>query len=315
MPDSLRDSRVRDIVEDSRLGVSFSVKECEHYGVEWKQALEHTLELGFRRFRLMSYWDLHEPTQGEIDFSLLKEQIEIVKQAGGTVTLAIGMRQPRWPETHIPSWAKTMPKQAAKEAYMLFHEAVIKTFKNEEAVLSWQLENEFWLRSFGESFDFDRARLKQEFGMIRELNPQRPIIISTAKVISIPLFAPSPDIYATSVYRNIYNASKQKYTHTWIRPWVYRIRRWLTLALKRRETVVHELQTEPWGPKANWEMTTEEQFKSMNCEQIAEAVHYAQNTSMQYIDMWGAEWWYWRHKKFHDGEISATIKKLVEGTA
>lgn len=290
------------------MGVSFSIKNCAEYGVGWEDALAYTLSLGFKRLRLMSYWDLHEKERGQIDFADLKKQIQIIKSHGGRVTLCLGMRQPRWPETHLSAWAKEIDPKEAAQAYLNYQAAVIKEFKDEECIESWQLENEFWLRSFGKSFDFSRTRLKAEFNQLRQADPSRPIIMSIASTMSIPLRGPKPDIYATSMYRNLYD--KGRYRKTYFSPWFYRTRRIAIRFLRWRDLIIHELQTEPWGPQANWEMSDQEQFKSMNADEIKGALDYARKTGIKYMDLWGAEWWYWRKIKRDDDSLEPVLKSL-----
>jgi len=198
------------------------------------------------------------------------------------------------------------------QSYIAFHRVVIERYKNEEIIESWQLENEFWLRSFGEHIDFSRKRLVKEFDILREIDPDRPIIMTLARVLSLPLRRPTPDIYGTSMYRVIYNADKKKYTYTWAKPWVYKLKKLFIKFVKNRELIVHELQTEPWGPKANWEMSTEEQNTSMNNEEIKKSVAYAKESGIAYVDMWGAEWWYWRHIAANDKKLTNIIHTIVE---
>ena len=257
----------------------------------------------------MSYWDLHEPKQGTYDFSLLIQQIELITKASGTVTQCLGMRQPRWPETHLPDWTKQLPPQQVTAAYLKYQQAAINAVKGYPAIKSWQLENEFWLRSFGESFDFSRQRLKNEFNQIRALDPTRPIIMSLANTFSVPLRGPKPDIYATSMYRNLYD--KGTYRKTYFTPLYYRIRRLAIRVFTCRDLIIHELQMEPWGPQANWEMTDQDQAKSFNTKQATEAITYAQKSGITYIDLWGAEWWYWRKTKRQDVSMSKAIKDTL----
>ncbi len=299
---------VKQITSMEDPGVSFSIKNCREYGVEWRDALKFALNIGFRRFRLMSYWDEYERVRGSIDFSDLTEQIKIIKQAGGTVTMCLGMRQPRWPETHIPAWAKSLPNVEAELAFFKFLEATVTALKDEQTIISWQLENEFWLRSFGEHFDFSRRRLKAEFQLVRKLDPGRPIIMSLANTLSLPLRSPKADIYATSMYRNLYDKGTYRKTH--FAPWYYRLRRIALRLLRNRDLIIHELQTEPWGPRANWEMDDQEQFKSMNIDEIKAAIHYAQKTGIKYMDLWGLEWWYWRVATRGDGDLEPILATI-----
>lgn len=300
--------KVKAITASTDIGVSFSVKNCREYGIDWELALADTLALGFKRFRLMSYWDEHEPEQGVRDFSVLKRQINNIMNSGGRVTLCLGMRQPRWPETHIPAWAKILTPEETAAAYLDYQHAVIEAFKGETIIESWQLENEFWLKTFGEHFDFSRDRLKKEFDQIRQLDPERPIIMSLADTLWLPLRSPKPDIYATSVYRNIY--TNGTYITTKTKPWYYKVRKMIVNTLCRRDFIIHELQTEPWGPQANWLMSDEEQAKSMNAEQISTALTYAHKTGIGYIDIWGAEWWFWRKTARNDTSLVAVLQDI-----
>ena len=74
-----------------------------------------------------------------------------------------------------------------------------------------------------------------------------------------------------------------------------------------KQVFIHELQCEPWGPKSIWSMTVEEQDESMDAERLAKNIAWARNIKAHPIDLWGAEWWYWRDQ---DGD--ATINYAVK---
>ena len=305
-----RRERTQKIIDSQELGVSFSLLACREYAVDWEKVLSAMLSCGFKRFRLMSYWSIHEMKRGQYDFSLLDKQLALIQRAGGRATLAIGMRQPRWPETHLPDWTKKLSPSEVTESYMAYHEAVVRRYGTHPAIESWQLENEFWLRSFGQNFDYSRQRLVREFDLIRQLDPSRPIIMSLSNFGSMPLFRPTPDIFATSMYRVIYDP-KKGYTKTKIAPLSYRMKRFFIRTLRRRDMIVHELQAEPWGPKANWEMTIDEQNQSVDRDQMLQAVIYAKASGITYIDLWGAEWWYWRKAKHDDSSLMRTVSNII----
>jgi hypothetical protein len=308
MSNTERQQAVKDITSSRMIGVSFSVKNCREYNIDWRAALKDTIGLGFKRFRLMSYWDMHEPMQGTYDFNLLQEQIKIITKAGGQVTQCLGIRQPRWPETHMPQWAKDLPHDQAVAAYLKYQYAAVQELKKYPAIISWQLENEFWLRSFGESFDFDRNRLRTEFVQLCQQDPTRPIIMSLANTFSLPLRGPKPDIYATSMYRNLYD--KGTYRKTYFSPLYYRIKRLLIRLMTGCDLIIHELQMEPWGPQANWFMSDDEQAKSYDASQIDQTITFARKSGINYIDAWGAEWWYWRKTAKKDVTLTKVLKKL-----
>src|SRR5690606_15604402 len=87
-------------------GVSFSVPYAQYLGLDPKACFDAALnDLGFRRFRLMSYWNRLEPEKDTYDFRELDWQINMAEKYGAEVTLCLGLRQPRWPESHWPDWA------------------------------------------------------------------------------------------------------------------------------------------------------------------------------------------------------------------
>ena len=57
-------------------------------------------DLGVKQLRLVSYWDVIEPVQGKFDFRELDWQMKQAQKHGATVSLSVGLRQPRWPECH-----------------------------------------------------------------------------------------------------------------------------------------------------------------------------------------------------------------------
>jgi len=63
-------------VKDPIIGVSFSEKRSKELGLDWKANFTALLDdMHISTFRLMSYWDLHEPVRGQYDFSTLACQI------------------------------------------------------------------------------------------------------------------------------------------------------------------------------------------------------------------------------------------------
>ena len=290
-------------------GVSFSIKTCLDFGIDWRSCLNSLIDLGIKRFRIMSYWDVHEPASGEIDFRLLDEQLAILAKRRCRVTLCIGMRQPRWPESHVPSWALLLPEEERLNHYLLYHQLVVERYKDNPCIESWQLENEFWNRGFGVNHNFSRFRLKTEFAVIRALDPRRPIIMSLANTYGLPLFAPKPDLFGTTLY--VIQHKDDAYTPTKLTPFYFRMRRFLVRLFGRRDLVVHELQAEPWGPAATQNLSDDEQAKSMNSAQLTRVISFARRSGIRYMDLWGGEWWYWRKTTRRDHELWAAIKNEV----
>src|SRR6185369_10552392 len=92
------------------LGVSFIPAYAESLGLDPQETMDALItQAGVRHFRLVSYWDQLEPAPGQYDFSLLDWQFKKAEAAGAHITLSLGLRQPRWPECHLPQWAANSP--------------------------------------------------------------------------------------------------------------------------------------------------------------------------------------------------------------
>jgi len=296
------------MIDPTLYGVSFSVKQCHGFGVDPQEALDWLIAQGWRRFRLMSYWDEHEKSPDQYDFSTLDWQIAAVAAAGGAVTLCLGAKQPRWPEYHWPTWAWQAAKPVRDKALLRYVETVVERYRNEPVVISWQLENEALLRNFGQHIEIDRARLRTEYNLVHELDPTRPIIMSTSNGWGMPLRRPIPNIIGVSLYTIMYK--KAAYHRTIQRPWLHRLRRFLNFVVLGKRTLIHELQLEPWGPTAIWKMSVAEQNKSMSPEQVTYNIRAAHQTNATPVDLWGGEWWYWRHLQ-GDDTIWQAVKQSV----
>lgn len=297
------------IINPNAFGVSFSVKQCRNFGLDAQTTLKWLLGQGWRRFRLMSYWNEIEKSPGEYDFSQLDRQIEQITAVGGKISLCLGVKQPRWPEYHWPDWAKKLNAKDKSEALLTFVETVVRRYRNNPAIISWQLENESLLQGFGAGIEIDRARLRTEFALVKRLDPTRPVIMSTSNNWGIPVRRPIPDIVGFSYYTIVYNKSRG-YTRTEHRPWVHRVRKYFIDQLLGKPVFVHELQLEPWGPKPIWQMSSSEQAKSMDPTQIAANLREAKQIGAYPIDLWGAEWWYWRHLHGDDTIWRAVLRAV-----
>lgn len=294
-------------------GVTYISDYAKQFGLDDHETFHAIInDLGFRRFRLVSYWEDIEPVKGQYDFSNLDYQFDQIEQVDGKVTLAIGLRQPRWPECHAPAWAENTPKDFWYPELQKFLDAVVNRYKDRHALVSYQLENEYFLGVFGEcqKFGTDRKRLVEEFNQVKKLDPNTPIILSLANnYFGIPTGNPRPDQVGISVYKRVYEGRIIKRYFEYPFPaWYYTWRSGLTEIFTGRSSMLHELQAEPWGPKPVEEMTIAEQSRSMDVSRLKERLDYAKRTGYRDVDLWGAEWWYWRKTKMNDPSLWNTVK-------
>lgn len=297
-----------------KYGASFSVPYANYLGLKPKECLKDALtDLGVRRLRLMSYWNQIEINRGKYNFTELDWQIKMANEAGAEVTLCLGLRQPRWPENHWPDWAKNLPEDEWQTELLNYIEAVVRRYRRSRCVISYQLENEALLKNFGKNGNFDRNRLKREFRFVKSLDPSRPVIMTTSNSWGYPLLGPRPDIYGFSIYRFFYR--DKKYRQTYQRPWMFKLRAFIIKITQRRESFIHELQAEPWGPVGIPDMSIEEQYNSVNPLSVQEAIKFANSTGLSPIDIWGVEWWYWLKIKHNKPEIWDYMSKIFQGSA
>lgn len=298
-------------VKDPVYGVSFSAKRARELGVDPKENLTALLDdMGIKHYRLMSYWDESEKTRGQLDFSELDWQINEVAKRGGTVSLGLGLRQPRWPECHEPDWAYSLKGDAWKQALYAYIEIVVHRYENNPTVISWQLENEAVNNWFGTCNPPDVQRLNEEFNLVKKWS-SKPVWMSLSDQHGYPINPPVPDRFGFSVYRVVWNEKIPPFTNNYlIYPtpiWYHRLRAALIQLYSGRDIFIHELQLEPWGPVDTKDLSTDEQDKSMSPEQIKKNVLFARMIGQRDIYVWGGEWWYWR-KVNGDPSIWETVR-------
>ncbi len=302
-------------VENPQYGVSFSVKYAQELGVDWQDNFTALLDdMQIRNYRLMSYWDMIEAQRGVFNFTELDWQMDEAAKRGAQVSLAIGMRQPRWPECHKPKWYSQLSQAERDQALFDFNKAVVNRYKTHPALQSYQMENEAVNSWFGECTpeDLDQVRLTKEFEAIKQLDPDHPVYMSLSDQHGLPLNTPVPDQYGYSVYRIVWNdkTGPFKFYVTYPTPvWYHRLRAIWIETFKKREIFVHELQIEPWGPAATVDLPLDEQNRSMSEKQIKENISFARKIGKPTIYTWGGEWWYWRKTTFNDPSIWNIVKK------
>jgi len=304
-------------VKNPNWGVSFSKKYADELGVNWKDNFTALLDdMQIKNYRLMSYWDDTEPTKGNYSFEDLDWQMNEAAKRGAKVSLAIGMRQPRWPECHKPVWAKKLSRAEEDKAIMKFTLKVVERYKNHPALSTYQLENEAVNNWFGACTpaDTDQKRLEKEFDAVKKADPNHPVYMSLSDQHGLPLGKPVPDKYGYSVYRIVWNdkTGPFKFYVTYPTPvWYHRVRAWWIKTFKHRDIFVHELQIEPWGPKATKDLTIEEQNRSMSPRQIKENIVFAKKIGKPDIYTWGGEWWYWRKEVLNDPSIWEAVRSQL----
>lgn len=303
--------------EPLQIGTTFIPRYARHFGLDPKETMAASIdELGIKRFRLVSYWNDIEKVQGTYDYSELDWQFRMAEEKGAKISLSLGLRQPRWPECHIPNWALNQPRSFWEKPLMDFIETTVNRYKDSSALYSYQVENEFFMTIFGECPDFSRDRLIAEYDLVKRLDPSKPIVVTRSNNWGgVPIYGPTPDYYGVAVYKRVYDYSiTHRYFEYPYPPWFYGFLAGAGEIIKGKPMIIHELQMEPWMPdgyEINRLSDISEQEKSMNAERLAQRFDYAADSGLRIFDTWGVEWWYWRKVKAGDSSLWDTAQDKI----
>jgi len=303
--------------EQTQLGVTFIPSYAEYYGLNPQETMRAMVDdLGVRHFRLVSYWEKIEPTPGQYDFSQLDWQFKMAEDTNTKISLSLGLRQPRWPECHIPDWAAQQSTEQWSANLKTYMGKVIDRYKNSPALQSYQLENEFFLKAFGECTNFDRQRLIDEFNFVKQQDPTHKVIIARSNnALGLPVGKPTPDEFGISVYKRVWDKTiTHRYFEYPFPAWFYGFLAGAGQILTGKDMMIHELQAESWLPpgyEMNNPADVAEQNKSLDAKRLHDRIEYGKATGMKTIDLWGAEWWYWRKTVVHDDSLWKVVKDEI----
>lgn len=296
-----------------QLGVSFIPDYAEFLGVNPQQTMDALLNIGVKQFRLVSYWNDMEPTPGHYDFSQLDWEFSKAQAAHAQIILTLGLRQPRWPECHMPGWAASESASVWQAQLESFMQAVVQRYQHSPALESYQLENEYFLQGFGTCTNFSRSRLVSEYDLVKKLDPKHPIVVGRSdNAVGIPIKQPQPDEFSISVYRRVWDANlTHRYLEYPFPAWFYGFLAGLQKIVDGKDMMIGELQAEAWPPNGQTIPNTSlaEQNKSMNAQRLQATFNFGKATGMRSIDMWGAEYWYYRQQVLHDPSLMNVAKK------
>ncbi len=295
-------------------GVSFSQKYATEMNLNWQEVYLAILdELKVKKIRLAAHWDLIELQKDYYDFSDLDWQISQAQSHGAQVILAIGHRVPRWPECHWPDWSFTLTKEKRQEQVKKLLTKIVNRYKDNQIIAAWQVENEPYLKVFGECPKPDKAFYKKELELVRLLD-DRPIVITESGELSTWLRAAKlADYVGASVYRITWN-KHFGYFYYPLPPAYYYLKAQIVKAITSvKDIMVSEMQMEPWLGMPVLLTPLNEQYHSMDLPRFRKNLHYIQRAGLSPVYFWGAEWWYWL-KEQGDSSIWESAKTIWRQT-
>jgi len=315
--------------QDIVWGVNFSQKHSANLGLDWKENYLALLEdLKVKKIKLSAHWDLLEPEKDKFYFDDLDWQIIEAQKKETKILLVLGMKTGRWPECHIPDWAKNFDKEKQQTEILEMVKALVLRYRDFENIEYWQVENEPFF-PFGKCPWTDIDFLKKEISLVKSLDQkQRKIIVSDSGEGSLWIRAARlGDIAGTTMYKKVwfsFSWEKEKmsflpdslkkfgfYINYPFPPKFYWLKAQLIKKLFQKRVICVELQAEPWGPALLYDSPLAEQEKTMNLEQFKYNIDFAQKTGLEEFYFWGAEWWYWMKEKQGRPEIWQEAKNLL----
>lgn len=292
-------------------GVNFSQKQAENLKLDWQKTYLALLnDLNAKQIKIAVHWDKIEPETEQYYFDDLDWQIEQARNYQAKILLVIGRKTPRWPECHIPDWAKNWTEQQQQEQILKLLKKIVSRYKNEETIWAWQVENEPFF-SFGQCPKTDKNFLKKEINFVKFLDiKKRPIIISDSGEATTWFQSASlADIVGITIYRKSYNKFFNVIDYPFT-PVFYWRKTQLIKNIFKKEVICVELQLEPWGKELLYNLSLEEQKQTMDLEQFKKNIEFAKKTGLKEFYFWGAEWWYWLKTIHQDETIWQEAKKL-----
>lgn len=285
------------VPDDIQYGMSFNTLYARELGLDWRTTYDAILDdLGVRQLRLAAHWPMIEPERGEYNFTELDYQIERAAEVDAEVILAVGRRLPRWPECHVPRWARDLTWEEQKVELRDYLQTVVERYQDQDHITYWQVENEPFLEVFAYQHcgDLDEAFLHEEIALVQSLDDSRPVLVTDSGNLGLWAGAyQAGDAFGTSVYLHFWNPELGQF-RSWLPPWVYRAKdRVMRIVYGGQETMLIELAAEPWLLEPIVDVPISVQLSRMNLSMIQESVDYARRTRYSKQYLWGAEWWYW----------------------
>lgn len=283
--------------EQITYGMSFNTLYADELGLDWEETYDAILEdLGVRHLRLAAHWPMTEPERDSYNFAEIDYQVARAEEVGAEVVFAVGRRLPRWPECHVPEWAKELTWEEQQAEILEYMELVVNRYKDSPAITYWQLENEPYLELFAKEHcgEFDEEFLQRQAAFLRELDSSRPMLVTDSGNLG-QWVGPhqTGDAFGTSVYVYFWNPELGQF-RTVLPPWFYWWKEaFVHLFYGEKEAMLIELSAEPWLVDSVVNVPLDIQFTRMNPEKFREILAYARDTRFEKQYLWGAEWWYW----------------------
>jgi len=249
-------------------------------------------DLGVRLIRLPVYWNETEKVKGEYDWKETDYFMNEAALRGAKITLVLGQKVPRWPECHIPDFARAeLGTDAYADDLVHFVQITVERYKDHPALLRYQVENEP-LFPFGLCPPPDLNLLNREIEVVRSLDPNHEIQLTVSGESESWLdLAKTADVIGVSLYRVVWNRTIGPIVYPHSAAW-YSVQR-QTIALWVKNSIISELQAEPWFDAGVIPSNLDDAYTAFPADRLRDHVAFAKRTGFSEVYLWGVEWWYY----------------------
>lgn len=290
--------------KEIQYGISFNTLYARELGLDWKEVFNATInDLGVKNMRLAAHWDMIEPKNDKWNFKEMDYQIKAAEKNNIDVVFAVGRRLPRWPECHIPEWAKDKSWEEQKEEIKEYIKVVVERYKGVDSIKYWQVENEPFLEVFANEHcgNLDVDFLDEEIALVKELDDTRPVLVTDSGNLGT-WFKPYKrgDAFGTSVYVYLWNPDIGPFKSL-LPPSFYRIKtNLMELFFGKKESMLIELSLEPWLLEPVIDAPKDVLLERMSIKKFKNIIKFAEKTQFEKQYLWGAEWWYYMKQHNYD---------------
>jgi hypothetical protein len=338
-------AKAHGVVGPVQVGISFSPRRAAYLGLDYRSAFTRLEALHFRVIRLSAYWDqIDQEGYGQLDWLMAE-----AKRAGQPVALTVGMKALGWPEFFIP--ASAMPAAGLKQgedvasdtsvrdATLSFVVDTVLRYRDNPALVAWQIENEPFNRAGPQRLWLDAQFLSDEITTVHQLDGHhRQVIVNVFSHFNLVFDQASArqgfdlrqwlgfqadsaerdglsvlnrgDVLGLDVYTAIgYNFLGQDHMSHADGDWPDRLARVRDLVRQQgKQAWITEAQAEPWESAAN----SYADPKSTSPQAIRSIFANLKDAGFSTVLFWGSEYWLWRADQ-GDPRWIDTVKAILRG--
>jgi hypothetical protein len=281
-----------------QLSYSYSPRQAVWLNLDPKQSFLELLDLPITHLRLCTYWPDIQQSATEFNFDELTWYLQQCERKNKKVSLAIGLKTPRWPEFQYPNWTASSIV-SIEEPLLVYLKKLVNSVRDFSCIESWQIENEPFDPSGPQNSLLPQSLYDREIQLVRSLDSRKIIgtvwgndllLRGALKQIEPLIDEIGLDFYpmqSTALpkplpqYRGIIGGIALIKSH---------------LSKLSKPFFISELQAEPWESDA--EKFLDKNPKSFNQKTLKKNLEWATQITDNLISLWGIEYWLFARKKY-----------------